>query len=116
MPDINIQVDGKKGNRAVKLLQEKFAHVLRENNSFAGSTAATLTVTTLITAVSVLVARPQELMRHFNSTAELQHFLNLLREMQKYYDIELTITTPDGQQVDLNTINAESLSALLTRR
>ena len=121
MPDIQIQVDGKEGKRAVKLLQEKLTHLLGEENLLAGSIAAaatmkTLTATTLVTAVSLLVARPQELIRYFNSAAELQQFLNLLREIKKYYDIELTFTTPDGQKVDLNSISAESLFSLLANR
>ena len=121
MPEIKIQVDGKEGDRAVKLLQEKLANVLGEENLLPGSTAAaammkTLTATTLVTAVSLLVSRPQELIRFFNSPDELQQFLNLLREMKRYYDIELTITAPDGQKVDLNSISAESLSSILARR
>ncbi len=121
MPEIHIQVDGKEGKRAVKLLQEKLAHLLGEDNLLPGSTAAaatmkTLTATTIVTAVSLLVARPQELMRYFNSPAELQQFLNLIREMKKYYAIELTITAPDGQKVDLNSMSAESLFSLFANR
>ena len=79
----------------------------------AESTLKTLTAVTLVLAIPTMFAHPQGFLQQLTSRHHQDAFIKFLLQLKKDYNIELTMTTPDGHRIDFDAMSPDALRDIL---
>ena len=118
MPNIQIDLVGDDAGEALEKVQKIVQKYLGTDVVVTGattteSTLKTLTAVTLVLAIPTMFAHPQGFLQQLQSQHHQDAFIRFLLELQRQYNIELTLTTPDGQRIDFDSIGPDELRNIL---
>jgi hypothetical protein len=120
MPNMKIDLVGEDAGEALEKVQKIVQKYLGTDVAVTGvntaeSTLKTLSAVTLVLAIPTIFAHPQGFLQQLQSQHHQDAFIRFLLDLQRQYNIELTLTTPDGQRIDFDAITPNELRDILLR-